>query len=220
MSKHDLAIAASSHGSSCLCPCRLHYACASGHLDLVEWLLKQAGVTVTTSDTAGWTPLHSAASAGHVEVIRRLIAAGADADAVTGQGRTPLHYAKGRAAVVEALLLSATALDAADGRGATPLMRCASLGAAEAASLLMEAGCAVEAKDKDGYTALHHAAEAGSLGVCRLLLVEGRANFKATTNDDQTAGDLVPKEQLLALADIVKEVMASDSASAAAASAV
>lgn len=41
----------------------------------------------------GWTPLHSAVSAGHELVVERLIGIDADVNAVTSGGQTPLHYA-------------------------------------------------------------------------------------------------------------------------------
>ena len=41
----------------------------------------------------GWTPLHSAVSAGHAEVAELLLKHGADLAAVTSGGRTALHYA-------------------------------------------------------------------------------------------------------------------------------
>ena len=41
----------------------------------------------------GWTPLHSAVSAGHQDIAEELLAASADVNAETTGKRTPLHYA-------------------------------------------------------------------------------------------------------------------------------
>ena len=41
----------------------------------------------------GWAPLHSAVSAGHDDVVLRLLSAGADIGIRTSGGQTPLHYA-------------------------------------------------------------------------------------------------------------------------------
>ncbi len=41
----------------------------------------------------GWTPLHSAVSAGYDLVVERLIGVDADVNARTSGGQTPLHYA-------------------------------------------------------------------------------------------------------------------------------
>ena len=41
----------------------------------------------------GWAPLHSAVSAGHDDVVQRLLSAGADVGIRTSGGQTPLHYA-------------------------------------------------------------------------------------------------------------------------------
>ena len=43
--------------------------------------------------TQGWTPLHSAVSAGHDDICQLLLAAGADPNAANSGGRTALHYA-------------------------------------------------------------------------------------------------------------------------------
>ena len=40
-----------------------------------------------------WTPLHSAVSAGHTEIVQLLIALKADVNAANSSGQTPLHYA-------------------------------------------------------------------------------------------------------------------------------
>ena len=41
----------------------------------------------------GWAPLHSAVSAGHDDVVQRLLSAGADIGIRTSGEQTPLHYA-------------------------------------------------------------------------------------------------------------------------------
>lgn len=41
----------------------------------------------------GWSPLHSAASAGHEGIVDLLVANGANVNATNSGGRTPLHYA-------------------------------------------------------------------------------------------------------------------------------
>ena len=46
-----------------------------------------------TSMTQGWAPLHSAVSAGHEDVVQRLLSAGAEVGITTSGGQTPLHYA-------------------------------------------------------------------------------------------------------------------------------
>ena len=40
-----------------------------------------------------WTPLHSAVSAGHPEIVQALISGGADVNAANSSGQTALHYA-------------------------------------------------------------------------------------------------------------------------------
>ena len=40
-----------------------------------------------------WTPLHSAVSAGHTEIVKALISGGADVNAANSSGQTALHYA-------------------------------------------------------------------------------------------------------------------------------
>jgi Ankyrin repeats (3 copies) len=48
---------------------------------------------ISISFLQGWTPLHSAVSAGHDLVVERLIGVEADVNAATSGGQTPLHYA-------------------------------------------------------------------------------------------------------------------------------
>ena len=60
----------------------------------IETIL-QAGADPNAQDSYGWTPLHTAGMAGHAELARRLIGAGASvaAEAYGQGGGTPLSYA-------------------------------------------------------------------------------------------------------------------------------
>ncbi|MQY22290.1 ankyrin repeat domain-containing protein [Nocardia macrotermitis] len=69
----------------------LHYAALDGDLTDVERLL--ASEEVNFPDSAGWTPLHFAASRGRPDVVERLLDAGADIDALTERGMPAIYWA-------------------------------------------------------------------------------------------------------------------------------
>ncbi|XP_044114234.1 ankyrin repeat domain-containing protein 49 isoform X2 [Neovison vison] len=62
-------------------------------LTTVRRLLSEKATHVNTRDEDEYTPLHRAAYSGHLDVVRELIAQGADVHAVTVDGWTPLHSA-------------------------------------------------------------------------------------------------------------------------------
>jgi ankyrin repeat protein len=65
------------------------HAALNGHLDLARQLVKR-GARV---NRPGWSPLHYAASGGHLEVIRWLFQQKADLNALSANGTTPLMIA-------------------------------------------------------------------------------------------------------------------------------
>ena len=62
-------------------------ACQRGQLDVVEHLLG-AGASVHVNFASFGTPLHLAAGAGHIEVVRQLCSYGANVDAKNQVCRT------------------------------------------------------------------------------------------------------------------------------------
>jgi ankyrin repeat protein len=68
-------------------------AAAAGDLAVVEAELARNPALVRGSNETGDTPLHHAARNGHLHVVRALVAAGADVDAVRGDGYRPIHSA-------------------------------------------------------------------------------------------------------------------------------
>ena len=76
------------------------------------------------------TPLMEAASVGHVDIVKLLLAHGADVNAQSSSGNTPLMYAcaGGHEAVVKALLEGGSNVEDHNENGHTPLMEAASAG--------------------------------------------------------------------------------------------
>jgi ankyrin repeat protein len=71
----------------------VHLAAAGGHAGTLDVLLQQEGVEVDLVGAKGKTALHLAASEGHLECVKQLVAAGANRDAEDAEGATPLHLA-------------------------------------------------------------------------------------------------------------------------------
>ncbi|KIP08030.1 hypothetical protein PHLGIDRAFT_55637, partial [Phlebiopsis gigantea 11061_1 CR5-6] len=61
----------------------------SGDLDIVRYLLDQKA-EVDVQDNASWTALHIASSAGHEDIVRELLGAGADVKKANNRGLTAL----------------------------------------------------------------------------------------------------------------------------------
>lgn len=82
----------------------LHMATANGHLDIVEYLIKN-GADLNACNLEKNTPLHWACLNGHSEVVRVLIVGGADATILNSHERTPMDEAvsRGKMEVVDAI---------------------------------------------------------------------------------------------------------------------
>src|SRR5262245_7677579 len=102
----------------------LHWAVQEGR-DAVAALLLAAGADPNAADTGRdrARPLHTAAGAGHVRVLRRLLSAGANPSFQTRGMGTPLHIAAayGHLHCVRALLKAGANLRSRDVDGVRPI---------------------------------------------------------------------------------------------------
>ncbi|XP_059820611.1 ankyrin repeat domain-containing protein 49 [Hypanus sabinus] len=71
----------------------LLWASEKNQVSIVCRLLSENPDLVNVKDDDHYTPLHRAAYSGHIEIVRKLIAQGADVHARTIDGWTPLHSA-------------------------------------------------------------------------------------------------------------------------------
>jgi ankyrin repeat protein len=143
----------------------LFEACAAGSVGDVERLLKQDPRLVAERSHDGWTPLHLAAFFGHLDLVEKLLEAGAPMLTISNnnEANLPIHAA------------------AAGRRN-------------EVVRLLVERGCPPDARASDqGYTALHLAANNGNVELIEFLLRSG-ADRSLRAGANETAGDLALKQ--------------------------
>jgi ankyrin repeat protein len=139
----------------------IHLAACQGHekvLKLVvrEMLRSKPKQDVDLRDSAGWTALHLACTAGHEACVAALIKAKANVRAVNEKGFTPLHCAAGRghAYIVSALIdRGANVFAVTDDAGNTPLHLAAKEGHMDCLKLLVAAGCEFRSANRRGVTA-------------------------------------------------------------------
>ncbi|MCX6877507.1 MAG: ankyrin repeat domain-containing protein [Verrucomicrobia bacterium] len=138
----------------------LHRACHDGSKALVVKLL-QFHPDLEAWDSSYYTPLLNAAEVGRVDLLKLLVAAGADLKATQQDGRNALYLAAGSECpeAVQFLLDQKLGVNALSDFGGTALTNAAGAGRLESVTLLLRAGATVNGADRrKGMTALMCAA--------------------------------------------------------------
>lgn len=169
----------------------LHVATEGGALKICKFLLN-AGADVSLCDVQMFTSMHLAASGGsqeHIEIAEELFVAGADVNATSSLGHTPLHMAAVWAgsnednpsntagamdagdAMVTWIANNGGNLDAVDVEGFTPLLAAARHPDRHVAiAALLRAGANIYAQEPSrNWTGLHFACFDGYRATVRLL---------------------------------------------------
>ncbi|GAB1315469.1 hypothetical protein MFIFM68171_05679 [Madurella fahalii] len=155
----------------------MHVAAFFGHTAVVEELWSN-GWGLADEDSSGRSVLDIAASCGHVELVRTLLAVHCIAEHRDRDGQTPLHYAMsgpgGRdCRLLEILVEAGCGVSKASASGETALHRAARFNYDTAASWLLEKGSTVSATDGFLNTPLHIAACFNAVSVIKILLAHG-----------------------------------------------
>ena len=121
----------------------LHWAGMKGDAEMAKILIYAGAALHAVTRNGAHTPLHVASQAGNVPVMRALLEAGGDANAISTMGVTPLHLAglSGSGGAVGVLLDSGADVDAREFvAGQTPLMFAASRNRQASLNALLERG--------------------------------------------------------------------------------
>ena len=201
----------------------LHLAKLVGHAAIVATMMAAEAEVYAKLIAAGWIDdweqryaegralLHMMAGANKWMLVRKLVRAGANVDALDAKFSTPLHHAaRGNAAESIAELVKGGAnLESKDEvlyvegipfGGMTPLHYAAENSSPDALVALLDGGANLEAQDALSFTPLHIAAEKGRREIASELVQRG-ANINAVNQMGLTPMDQAVKEKHFALVD-------------------
>ncbi|XP_045140209.1 ankyrin repeat domain-containing protein 17 isoform X3 [Echinops telfairi] len=159
---------------------------SAGHVEVARLLLENGAGINTHSNEFKESALTLACYKGHLEMVRFLLAAGADQEHKTDEMHTALMEAcmDGHVEVARLLLDSGAQVNMPADSFESPLTLAACGGHVELAALLIERGASLEEVNDEGYTPLMEAAREGHEEMVALLLGQG-ANINAQTEETQ-----------------------------------
>jgi len=142
---------------------------------------------INTYSERGFTPLQLAVQTNQVDIIKSLIAAGADLDMRTIDGVSPLMIAirGGHTDTARMLLASGAAINKLS-RGNSPVFEAVKLRDRDLLALLLDSGGDVNFRDHGGATPLIYAAYLGYTEIASFLVGRG-ADIDARTDDGRSA---------------------------------
>jgi ankyrin repeat protein len=167
----------------------LFYAAKKGNVNAVKKLLNNEANVNQADNENGITPLIIASGLGRADIVKLLLAKGANVNKASKEGWTPLYEASinGRANVVKVLLNKGADVNKADKFGKTPLHGASYLGRTEVVKVLLAApGIDVNKADIDGRTPLYWASRDGYTGVVQALLAAPGIDVNKADKDGET----------------------------------
>ncbi|KAL2309414.1 hypothetical protein Nmel_005614 [Mimus melanotis] len=161
----------------------LHLACASGHVDIVMYLVENK-CKLNLLDNDNRSPLMKAVQCQQEKCVAILLEHGADPNLADADGNTALHLAvlSGNTTVAGLLLEHNASIDAQNKEGYTPLILAVSEHHEEIMEFLLKKGADVHARDLCERTPLMTAASGGDLSLIKVLLRYGADVSHKDTN--------------------------------------
>ncbi|KAI9762377.1 MAG: hypothetical protein M1840_001270 [Geoglossum simile] len=159
-------------------------AARNGNFGIVNALL-ESGANPDPKSSYGGTPLFLAVMGGHAEVVKLLLAKGANGTIECK--RTLLSFAAGNGnfTIVDTLLESGAPPNYKDDDGRAPILYAAMEGHQEIVDLLVSCGADPNCEDDDGRTPVLYAAMEGHQEIMNLLLERG-SNINYRGKDGKT----------------------------------
>jgi ankyrin repeat protein/L-ascorbate metabolism protein UlaG (beta-lactamase superfamily) len=155
----------------------IHDAITEGNRARVEALLRTdpSQARSPNGNATRDLPLHTAATAGQVEIAKLLLDAGADVDGLDSDGSTPLHCAavSRKPEMVRFLLSRGADVNRRDRNGAYSLSFAASGGDSACTRMVLDAGADLNLFSAQGTTLLHYACSRGFWWLADAVIAAG-----------------------------------------------
>lgn len=154
----------------------LHMAAKFGDLKSLTYHLAKNPHLINSFDAEAHTPIFTAAQKNQIEIVRALLAAGANPNiARSSDNCSPLFAAadKGNTECIKLLIEAKANVNAPLKNGATATLYAAKNNHLEALRVLLDAGADLNLRSSDGYSPLMVAVEAGNIECAELLLEHG-----------------------------------------------
>uniref|UniRef100_A0A8B9SV83 Ankyrin repeat and death domain containing 1B n=1 Tax=Anas platyrhynchos TaxID=8839 RepID=A0A8B9SV83_ANAPL len=167
----------------------LHFAVARSHTSAVDFLLHHKA-RLDMADQHGLTVIHLAAWTGNLDVMRKLVKAGADQKAKNEEGMNALHFAaqNNSVKIVDYFLqdLHLTDLNKPDGKGRKPFLLASEKGHVDMINDLIALKLFTSEKDQNGETPFYLSVEGGH-EKCAELLLEAGSDINVLTHNNSSA---------------------------------
>lgn len=172
-------------------------AASANNISVTLFCLR-AGMPVNTSEPFGWTPLHTAAEQGMIDMCRILLKyADIDPNIKDTWGGTALHLAADRVhpkLIKFFLSKKRINVNAQDSENNTPLHAAVNSGVLNAVKPFMKCPRVdVNLQNIKGLTPLHIAVKNGDVSIIQLLVSHPQINYEIKDNKDRTPIDLAQK---------------------------
>lgn len=166
----------------------LHWAVAGRHVECVHEILQADSDTSIANVGTGNTALTTAVEGECVEIVRLLILANCNVNAITWCERCALHEAaeRGLVEICELLLSVGAYVDMQTSAGDTALILATRRGHAGVVRLLIDSKCNVRLANGDRVTALHDSAMNGRLLITGMLLATADTAIDLAEMDGDT----------------------------------
>ncbi|XP_048249040.1 serine/threonine-protein phosphatase 6 regulatory ankyrin repeat subunit A-like [Haliotis rufescens] len=171
----------------------LHYACYSGLVELVKFVLSEKMADVNSRGEGYRTPVMAAAWYGHREVVELLIREGADVSLVDSDSDNILHWAceGGDVEMVKFVLSQEMAdINSRGKESRTPVMEASLYKRREVVELLVRAGAVMTLVDDAGNSILHLACEGKDEETVKFVLSLNVVDINARNKKGQNVADV------------------------------